>query len=53
MRIKQRFGLILILATLVVMFATVFILFEYQRDNRERLARAQGLDLARLLGSMS
>ncbi len=53
MRIKQRFGLILILATLVVMFATVFILFEYQRDERERLARAQGLDLVRLLGGMS
>ncbi len=49
---NQRFGLTMILATLVVMVATVFLLFDYQRDDRENLARAQGLDLARLLSGM-
>lgn len=52
MRANQRFGLIIILATLLVMGATGYILFDYQRDNREALARAQGLDLARLLSGM-
>ncbi len=49
---NQRFGLIMILATLLVMGATAYLLFDYQRTNREALARAQGLDLARLLGGM-
>jgi PAS domain S-box-containing protein len=53
MQLNQRLGLIMIIATLLVMVATVYILFDYQRDNREDLARAQGLDLARLLGGMS
>ncbi len=53
MYLNQRFGMIMIIATLLVMVATVYILFDYQRDNREALARAQGLDLARLLSGMS
>lgn len=53
MQINQRFGLTMIIATLLVMVATVYILFDYQRGNREDLARAQGLDLARLLSGMS
>ena len=52
MKTNQRFGLIMILATLLVMIVTVYILFDYQRDDRENLARAQGLDLVRLLGGM-
>jgi heme/copper-type cytochrome/quinol oxidase subunit 2 len=38
MRLNQRFGLIMIIATLLVMVATVYILFDYQRDNRATLA---------------
>ncbi len=53
MRTNQRFGLILILATLLVMVATTYLLFDYQRSVRENLARSQGLDLVRLLGGMS
>ncbi len=49
---NQRFGLIMILATLLVMGATAYLLFDYQRVNREAQARAQGLELARLLGGM-
>ena len=52
MKTNQRFGLIMIIATLLVMLVTVYILFDYQRNDRESLARAQGLDLARLLGGM-
>jgi len=43
----------MIVATLLVMFVTVYLLFDYQREERENLARAQGLDLVRLLGGMS
>jgi PAS domain S-box-containing protein len=53
MQLNQRFGLTMIVATLLVMVATVYILFDYQRDNRAELARAQGLELVRLLGGMS
>jgi len=53
MHLNQRFGLTMIIATLLVMVATVYLLFDYQRSNREDLARAQGLDLARLLSGMS
>ena len=52
MKTNQRFGLIMIVATLLVMVATVYILFDYQRGDREKLARAQGLDLVRLLSGM-
>jgi PAS domain S-box-containing protein len=53
MQINQRFGLTMIIATLLVMVATVYILFDYQRSNRDDLARAQGLELVRLLSGMS
>jgi PAS domain S-box-containing protein len=53
MQLNQRFGLTMIIATLLVMVATVYILFDYQRANREDLVRAQGLDLVRLLSGMS
>ncbi|MDH3762682.1 MAG: cell wall metabolism sensor histidine kinase WalK [Gammaproteobacteria bacterium] len=53
MKTNQRFGLIMIISTLMVMTLTVYILFDYQREDRENLARAQGLDLVRLLGGMS
>jgi PAS domain S-box-containing protein len=53
MHLNQRFGLTMIIATLLVMVATVYILFDYQRSNREDLARAQGLELVRLLSGMS
>jgi len=53
MHLNQRFGLTMIIATLLVMVATVYILFDYQRDNREQQARAQGLELVRLLSGMS
>ena len=43
----------MIVATLLVMAVTVYILFDYQRKDRENIARAQGLDLVRLLGGMS
>lgn len=52
MKTNQSFGLIMIVATLVVMAVTVYLLFDYQRADRESLARAQGLDLVRLLGGM-
>ena len=53
MLVNQRLGLSMIIATLVVMVATVYIFFDYQRDSRETIAKEQGLDLARLLGGMS
>jgi PAS domain-containing protein len=43
----------MIIATIVVMLATVYLFFDYQRDSRETMAKAQGLELARLLGGMS
>ncbi len=43
----------MIVATLLVMAVTVYLLFDHQRNERENLARAQGLDLVRLLGGMS
>jgi hypothetical protein len=39
MKTNQRFGLIMIIATLLVMTVTVYILFDYQRNDREQLAR--------------
>ena len=53
MPVNQRLGLSTIIATLLVMVATAYIFFDYQRDNRETLAKTQGLDLVRLLGGMS
>mgnify|MGYP003652914967 CR=1 FL=1 len=50
---NQNFGLTMIFASLLVMAATGFLLFDYQRDFRENQARTQGLDLVRLLGGMT
>ncbi len=52
MKTNQRFGLTMIVATLLVMVVMVYLLFDYQRGQREALARAQGLDLVRLLSGM-
>jgi len=43
----------MIVAALLVMVAMGYLLFDYQRDSRTELARAQGIDLVRLLGGMS
>ena len=43
----------MIFATLFVMLAITYLFFDYQRDHRETLVRAQGLELVRLLGGMS
>ena len=53
MQSNQRPGLIMIVAALLVMFAMGYLLFDYERNNRAELARAQGIDLVRLLGGMS
>ncbi|MCP4334731.1 MAG: PAS domain S-box protein [Gammaproteobacteria bacterium] len=53
MLVNQRLGFSVIIATIVVMLATVYLFFDYQRDSRETMAKAQGLELARLLGGMS
>ena len=53
MLVNQRFGFSVIIATIAVMLATVYLFFDYQRDSRETMAKAQGLELARLLGGMS
>ena len=49
---NQRPGLIVIIATLLVMVAMGYLFLDYQRENRLELARAQGVDLVRLLGGM-
>ena len=52
MQSNQRPGLIMIVAALLVMLAMGYLLFDYERNNRAELARAQGIDLVRLLGGM-
>jgi hypothetical protein len=52
MQSNQRPGLIMIIEALLVMRAMGYLLFYNQRDNRAELARAQGIDLVRLLGGM-
>ncbi len=52
MQSSQRPGLIMIVAALLVMLAMGYLLFDYERDNRAQLARAQGIDLVRLLSGM-
>lgn len=42
----------MIFAALLVMVAMGYLLFDYQRTNRVKLAHDQGLDLVRLLGGM-
>ena len=53
MRVNPRLGLGMIVATLLVMVAIAYIFFDYQRNSRETMAKAQGLELVRLLGGMS
>ena len=50
---NEKPGFIMILASLLVMCVTVYLLFDYEIENREKQAREQGLGLARLLSSMS
>ena len=52
MQSNQRPGLIMIVSALLVMLAMGYLLFDYERNNRVELARAQGIDLVRLLGGM-
>ena len=49
---NEKPGYIMILASLAVIAVTVFMLFDNQRDNREKQAYEQGLGLARLLSGM-
>ena len=49
---KEGSGLVLLLAALLVIGATVYLLLDYQRQERERQAREQGLGLARLISSL-
>jgi two-component system sensor histidine kinase VicK len=49
---NEKPGLIMLLASLLVMGITVYLLFDYQRSTREQQAREQGLALARLISSM-
>lgn len=50
---NQRLGLIMIVASLVVMGLIVFLLFDYQLDTRLKQARSQGVGLARVLSGMA
>ncbi|MCK5666841.1 MAG: PAS domain-containing protein, partial [Thiotrichaceae bacterium] len=50
---NEKPGFIMILASLLVMSVTVYLLFDSQRDNRESQAYEQGLGLVRLMSSMS
>ena len=46
---NERLGLTMILASLLVIMVTVFLLFSYQQNNRESHIREQGTSLARIL----
>lgn len=49
---NEKSGIIMLLASLLVMALTVFFLFNFDISNREKQAREQGLGLARLMSSM-
>jgi PAS domain S-box-containing protein len=49
---KERLGLMMILASLLVIMVTVFLLFSYQQKDRETHIREQGTNLARILTSI-
>ncbi len=49
---NEKPGIIMIIASLLVMGFTVYFLFDFQVDSREKQAREQGLGLARLMSSM-
>ena len=49
---KEWLGLMMILASLLVIMVTVFLLFSYQQKNSESHIREQGTNLARILTSI-
>jgi len=49
---NERLGLMMILASLIVIMVTVFLLFSYQQKNGETHIREQGANLARILTSI-
>ena len=49
---KEQLGLMMILASLLVIMVTVLLLFSYQQKNRESYIREQGTNLARILTSI-
>jgi hypothetical protein len=53
MMLFQRSGLLMVVASLLVMGLTIYLLSDFQKDTREEQARAQGLALARLLSGVS
>ena len=53
MIIFQRTGFLMVLASLLVMGLTIYLLSDFQKDTREDQARSQGLALARLLSGVS
>jgi hypothetical protein len=50
---NERVGLIMIVASLLVMGVVVYLAFDYQLDLRLKQARVQGVGLVRVLGGMS
>ena len=50
---NEKPGYIMILASLLVMAITVYVLFDNQKQNRAQLAQEQGLGLARLVSGIS
>lgn len=50
---NERLGLIMIMASLLVMGAVVYLSFDYQLETRLLQARSQGVGLAKVLGGMS
>ena len=53
MQPNQRLGLTMLIATLLVMVAIAYLVFDQKRSEQEAHARNQGLDLVRLLASIS
>ncbi|MEN8177430.1 MAG: PAS domain-containing sensor histidine kinase [Pseudomonadota bacterium] len=49
---NERLGLVMIVASLLVMGVVLFLLFDHQRETRLTQARNQGIGLARVLGGM-
>ena len=49
---NERLGLVMIVASLLVMGVVLFLLFDYQLETRLSQTRSQGIGLARVLGGM-
>ncbi len=49
---NERLGLVMIIASLMVMGVVLFLLFDYQLETRLSQTRSQGVGLARVLGGM-